>query len=75
MSGGLAKFKGGFQQCKLTPGSHCLGRDTALSLAAAGIDIIPTYQTQPPEIYGVVAAIEEPDPPGRGAAAERACGE
>jgi NAD(P)-dependent dehydrogenase (short-subunit alcohol dehydrogenase family) len=42
----------------ITGGSRGLGRATALALAAAGVDVIVTYNTSEPEAREVVAAIE-----------------
>jgi NAD(P)-dependent dehydrogenase (short-subunit alcohol dehydrogenase family) len=42
----------------ITGGSRGLGRATALALAAAGVDVIVTYNSSEPEAREVVAAIE-----------------
>src|ERR1700679_3963890 len=42
----------------ITGGSRGLGRATALALAAAGVDVIVTYNSSEPEARQVVAAIE-----------------
>ena len=42
----------------ITGGSRGLGRATALALAAAGVDVIVTYNSHEDEAREVVAAIE-----------------
>lgn len=43
----------------ITGSSRGLGKDTALSLAGKGVDVIVTYHSQADEAAAVVAAIEE----------------
>ena len=64
----------------VTGGSRGLGRNTALKLAARGVDVILTYRSRRDEAEAVVAQIEKAGaravalPLNVGASASRRCG-